>query len=232
MFFIKKKIDKLPKHVAFICDGNRRWAKLRGRATTYGYMRAIDIVENAANYLFENGVQIATFFCFSTENWSRPKHEVDYLMNLLATKFGEFAERAHKKDIRVRVIGRRDKFKKSVVKMFEKFEEKTSENTAGTVVLALDYGGRDEILRATNAAIADGVAVDSNTFETYMDTGDLLDVDLVVRTSREMRMSNFILWRAAYAELLFYPKFWPSLRRRDFKKMLQEFAQRNRRYGK
>jgi undecaprenyl diphosphate synthase len=231
MFFRKKEI-KIPKHVAFIVDGNRRWAVTHGKSSTYGYSRGADIVDVATTYMIKHGVQIVSFFLFSTENWNRPKNEVDFLMDMMIKEMPKHAQRAHEQNIRVKFIGRRDRFLPGVVKMIDKYEALTTENTDGTIVLALDYGGHDEIVRATNSAIAAGVAVDIDTYETFMDTGDLLPIDLAVRTGRDQRLSNFMLWKLAYAELLFYPKYWPALRERDFEKMLNEYNKRQRRFGK
>jgi undecaprenyl diphosphate synthase len=229
--FFKKKVIQTPAHVAFICDGNRRWATLRGRPAVWGYDRGAQIVDAAAEYMIGHGVAAVSFFLFSTENWSRPADEVKCLRNKLAADLPAHADRAHRQNIRVKFVGRRDRFSKSVVKMFEKIEKQTDENTAGTIIMALDYGGMDEIVRAANAAVTAGVATDADAFETFMDTGEIPPIDLVVRTSREMRISNFMLWKMAYAELMFYPKYWPALRGRDFAKMLREYNVRKRRFG-
>jgi undecaprenyl diphosphate synthase len=232
MFFKKKKETKVPQHVAFICDGNRRWARMRGMPATYGHEKGADIVDTAAEYLIGRGVTTVSFFIFSIENWGRDSKEVKFLMDFMLREMPKHVKRADEKNIRVKFVGRRDHLSAAVVDMCEKLEDQTGENTAGTIVFALDFGGRDEIVRATNAAIADGRTVDIETFETFMDTGELLPIDLLVRTSGEQRVSNFMLWKMAYAELLFYPKHWPALRERDFAKMLVEFGHRQRRHGK
>lgn len=232
MFFIKKKKIKIPQHIAFICDGNRRWAKHRGMPAVAGYKVGADIVDKSAEFFIGRGVSTVSYFLFSTENWLRPKNEVEYLMNLLAAELQQHADRADKKNIRIKIIGRRDRFSAKVIKMFEKIEKQTAENTAGTIVMALDYGGQDEILRAVNAAIADGGSVNMDDLECFMDSGELLPIDLLVRTSQEQRISNFMLWKLAYAELMFYPKYWPALGKRDFEKMLDEYSDRQRRFGK
>ncbi len=232
MLFKKKKETKKPRHIAFICDGNRRWARNRGMPAVAGYKLGADVVDKSAEFFIGHGVSTVSYFLFSTENWLRPKNEVEYLMNLMTAELQQHADTAHKKNIRIKIIGRRDRFSAKVIKMFEHIEKQTGENTAGTIVMALDYGGQDEILRATNAAIADGRPVNTDDFECFMDSGELLPIDLVVRTSQEQRISNFMLWKMAYAELMFYPKFWPALGKRDFEKILDEYSDRQRRFGK
>ncbi|MDR0741157.1 MAG: di-trans,poly-cis-decaprenylcistransferase [Rickettsiales bacterium] len=232
MFFKKRKEAKAPQHVAFICDGNRRWARARGMPATYGHEKGADIVDTAAEYLINHGVSTVSFFVFSIENRGRDKKEIKFLMDFILKEMPKHAKRAGEKNIRVRFVGRRDHLSPEVVKMCERLESDTEENTGGTVAFALDFGGQDEIVRAANAAIAAGAPVDAETFESFMDTGDLLPIDLLVRTSGEQRVSNFMLWKLAYAELLFYPKCWPALRDRDFARMLAEYGIRQRRYGK
>lgn len=232
MLFKKNKETKKPQHIAFICDGNRRWARKRGMPAVAGYKLGADVVDKSAEFFIGHGVSTVSYFLFSTENWLRPKNEVEYLMNLMAAELQQHADTAHKKNIRIKIIGRRDRFSAKVIKMFDAIEKQTGENTAGTIVMALDYGGQDEILRATNAAIADGRPVNTDDFECFMDSGELLPIDLAVRTSQEQRISNFMLWKMAYAELMFYPKFWPALGKRDFEKILDEYSDRQRRFGK
>lgn len=232
MFFKKKKEIKAPQHVAFICDGNRRWARQRGMPASYGHEKGADIVDTASEYLIGHGVTTVSFFIFSIENWGRDKKEVKFLMDFMLKEMPKHVKRANEKNIRVKFVGRRDHLSAAVVKMCEKLEKDTEENTAGTIVFALDFGGQDEIVRAANRAIELGEPVDAETFESLMDTGEFLPIDLLVRTSGEQRVSNFMLWKLAYAELMFYPKHWPALRDRDFAKMLEEYAGRQRRYGK
>jgi undecaprenyl diphosphate synthase len=237
MFFKKKNEVKIPQHIAFICDGNRRWARRRGMPSVTGYKKGAEIVDKTAEFFIGRGVSTLSYFLFSTENWQRPAEEVKYLMKLLAEELQQHADTAHRKNIRVKIIGRRDRFSAKVVRMFERIEKQTAENTAGTIVMALDYGGQDEIVRAAQNAIdystsANDYRLTANDFETFMDTGELLPIDLVVRTSDEQRISNFMLWKMAYAELMFYPKFWPALRNKDFEKMLDEYSDRKRRFGK
>ncbi len=230
--FKKFQPDDTPAHVAFICDGNRRWARTRGLPTTAGHERGAKTLDDAVEYFINHGVSTVSFFLFSSENFDRDPKEVKFLMDLMAAELMNHVERAHQKNIRVKIIGRRDRFSAKLVKIFERSEKLTDENTAGTLVLALDYGGRDEILRAVNDAVTAGEVIDIDTFETFLDSGELPPIDFVVRTSGEQRISNFMLWKMAYAELMWYPKHWPALGNKDFAEMLGEYGKRKRRYGK
>src|SRR5574344_1232869 len=142
MLFKKKKETKIPQHIAFICDGNRRWARNRGMPAVAGYKLGAEVVDKSAEFFIQHGVSTVSYFLFSTENWLRPADEVKYLMDLMTAELQQHADRAHEKNIRVKIIGRRDRFSAKVIKMFEGIENKTSENTAGTIVMALDYGGQ------------------------------------------------------------------------------------------
>jgi len=236
---LKKKKDtvtlstKVPKHVAFICDGNRRWAEARGLPPLMGHRAGIANFENLVDWFIARGVTTVTFFIFSTENWNRSAEEVEFLMGLFYSELKKNLEHAVEKNLRYRVIGTREKLPEKLAKLCDELEEKSAENTAGTVVFALNYGGQDEIVNAVNAAIDAGEPVTRETFETFLDTGDLLPIDLIVRTSNEFRISNFLLWKLAYAELLFVPEHWPDLVKSEslWRFVLDEYAKRNRRFG-
>lgn len=224
---------KVPGHIAFICDGNRRWAENRGLPPLMGHQAGITNFENLVDWYMRRGVTTITFFVFSSENWSRSTEEVDFLMDLFYTEMNKNMKNALEKNLRYRVIGSRERLPKKLAKLCDKLEETSAENTAGTVVFALNYGGQQEIVDAVNAAIASGEPVTKESFETYLDTGDLLPIDLMVRTSNENRISNFLLWKLAYAELLFIPQHWPDLVKNEklWQYTLDEFAKRNRRFG-
>ena len=224
---------KIPQHIAFICDGNRRWAENRGLPPLMGHQAGIANFEKMAEWFINRGVTTLTFFIFSTENWDRSEEEVDFLMNLFCDVMEKNKDYALKQNIRYRVIGSRDRLPKKLAKLCDELEEKSAENTGGTIVFALNYGGQDEIVRAANMAIENGEPVTRETFETFMDSGDLLPIDLMVRTSNECRISNFMLWKLAYAELLFVPEHWPDLVRSEklWQHVLDEFSTRNRRFG-
>lgn len=236
--FKKKQINAvadapIPQHIAFICDGNRRWAEMRGLPPLMGHQAGIANFENLVDWFMTRGVSTITFYIFSTENWKRSKEEVDFLMDLFYTELKKNMKHAVEKDLRYRVIGSRDKLPKKLANLCDKLEETSASGTKGTVVFALNYGGQDEIINAVNAAIDAGEHVTRETFETFLDTGDLLPVDLMVRTSNENRISNYLLWKLAYAELLFLPEHWPDLVKNEklWQHVLDEFAKRNRRFG-
>jgi undecaprenyl diphosphate synthase len=224
---------KIPKHIAFICDGNRRWAENRGLPPLMGHRAGISNFENLVDWFIARGVTTITFFIFSTENWNRSDEEVNFLMELFYTELNKNMKHAVEKNLRYRVIGSRERLPKKLADLCDKLEEVSAENTNGTVVFALNYGGQDEIVRAVNAAIENGKPVDKETFETFMDTGDLLPIDLMVRTSNENRISNFLLWKLAYAELLFVPEHWPDLVKSEklWQRVLDEYTKRDRRFG-
>ena len=230
---VENTAAKVPQHIAFICDGNRRWAEQRGLPPLMGHQAGIANFENLVDWFMKRGVSTITFYIFSTENWTRSKDEVDFLMDLFYTEMKKNLKNALEKNLRYRVIGSRDRLPKKLANMCDKLEEQSAENTGGTVVFALNYGGQDEIVNAVNTAIENGESVTRETFETYLDTGDLLPIDLMVRTSNEHRISNFLLWKLAYAELLFIPEHWPELVKSEklWQFTLDEFAKRNRRFG-
>ena len=237
-FFKKKKTEsikpaKIPQHIAFICDGNRRWAEKRGLPPLMGHKAGISNFENMLEWFIAHGVSTVTFFIFSTENWDRSEEEVNFLMDLFYTELSKNLKHAVEKNLRYRVVGSREKLPEKLAKLCDELEETSAENTNGTVVFALNYGGQDEIVRAVNAAIENGEPVTKETFETFMDTGDLLPIDLMVRTSNENRISNFLLWKLAYAELLFIPEHWPDLVKSEklWEHVLEEYTKRDRRFG-
>lgn len=236
-FFKKKSVapvqQKIPSHVAFICDGNRRWAESRGLPPLMGHRAGIANFENLVDWFIARGVTTVTFFIFSTENWTRSDEEVNFLMDLFYGELKKNLKHAIEKNLRYRVVGSRARLPKKLADICDKLEQESAENTAGTVVFALNYGGQDEIIDAVNAAVDAGEHVSRETFETFLDTGELLPIDLMVRTSNEFRISNFLLWKLAYAELLFIPEHWPELVKSEklWQFVLDEYAKRNRRFG-
>ena len=227
------KPTKIPQHIAFICDGNRRWAENRGLPPLMGHKAGISNFENLVDWFIARGVSTITFFIFSTENWNRSDEEVNFLMYLFYSELSKNMKHAVEKNLRYRVVGSRDRLPSKLAKLCDELEETSAENTNGTVVFALNYGGQDEIIRAVNEAIQNGQPVDKESFETFLDTGDLLPVDLMVRTSNENRISNFLLWKLAYAELLFVPQHWPDLVKSEklWQYVLDEYTKRDRRFG-
>lgn len=216
---------KIPNHVAFICDGNRRWAKDRGLPALEGHRAGISNFENLVDWYIAHGVSTVSFWIFSTENWDRSKEEVDFLMSLFYLELKKNLKHAIEKNLRYKIVGRRDRIPAKLAKLCDDLEERSAEGTAGTVVFCMDHGGRDEIARA--------VAEYGDDFELHMDTADLPDVDMIVRTSNERRTSGFMSWKAVYAELNFIPQHWPEFVKSEnlWQGVLDEFARRNRRFG-
>lgn len=233
-------IDKnnIPKHVAIIMDGNGRWAKERGLARSAGHREGIKRVKEIIKFAAELGVKFVTFFAFSAENWSRPKKEVNMLMRSLNYFLDREIKELHKNNIRLQVIGRDDPVPEYLQKKLKEAERLTCDNTGIVMVLALNYGGRQEILDAVkrffNLADRGKINIeglDTENFSQYLYTAGLPDPDLLIRTSGEMRISNFLLWQLSYAEFLFTKKYWPDFKQEDFKKAIEEYQGRERRFG-
>ncbi|WP_114391777.1 isoprenyl transferase [Oleisolibacter albus] len=227
-----------PVHIAIIMDGNGRWAKARGLPRTAGHKKGVEAVRTALTAAQELGVRYLTLYSFSTENWSRPQDEVSALMQLLRFYLrGEIAS-LHKNNVRVRIIGERSRLSADIQSMVEHAETLTAGNTGLTLVLALSYGGRPELVTATRR-IAEAVQsgrlalddIDDSVVSSHLFTAGIPDPDLVIRTSGEKRISNFLLWQMAYAELVFLDTLWPDFSKRDLEDAIEEFHRRDRRYG-
>lgn len=225
----------IPKHVGFILDGNRRWAKEQGVPTLDGHRRGAEVFKDISLQAFDKGVEYLSAFVFSTENWRRTEKEVSYLMKLLVRAVDKYLDEYHKRGIRIIVIGQREGISRSVTNAIEKTEKKTQDNTNGTLVLCFNYGGQQEIIDATKKILAENIApteVTKEIFEQYLYAPEVPAVDLLVRTSGEERTSGFMLWRAAYAELMFIKKYWPAFEASDLDEVLNSYASRQRRFGK
>lgn len=227
-----------PRHVAIIMDGNGRWAKARGRPRAFGHARGVEAVRQVVESAGEMGVRHLTLFSFSTENWSRPADEVGALFELMRRYVEADLETLKSRGVRVRIIGRRDDLSADLRAIIERAEAGTRHNRDFHLTIAFNYGGRDEIIRAARelaraarAGDIDVNAIDHETFAARLDTADLPDVDLVIRTSGEQRLSNFLLWQAAYAELLFLDVLWPDFEPKHLVAAIETFQQRERRYG-
>ena len=227
----------IPNHVAIILDGNRRWAKKRGMKPQEGHYRGFTNLENLADYVFSKGVKVLSVYAFSTENFSRAKDEVDYLMDLFAVAFKKYFEKQNKKNVRIVFSGRREPLPKKVVKMIDEVTEKTKDNTGPIFNICVNYGGRPEIVDTTkkicemvkNGEISiDDIDEDLFTKNLYQ---DLPAIDLMIRTSGEIRLSNFLLWQNAYAEFYFPEVEFPGFDEKEFDKALEVFDKRNRRFG-
>lgn len=229
---------KIPKHVAFIMDGNGRWAKERGLNRTAGHRQGVQRVKEIIRGASNLGIQIVTFFAFSTENWSRPKSEVNVLMRYLDNFLGREIKVLHENNMRFMVIGRGEPIPKYLQAKIKKAQEKTRGNTGLKVVLALNYGGRQEIVDAARKFAQDVLnkkadldSLDTQEFSRYFYAADLIDPDLLIRTSNEMRISNFLLWQLAYSEFYFSYKCWPDFGVEELKEAIKEYQKRNRRFG-
>ena len=238
---ILEKIDKnnLPKHVAIIMDGNGRWAKSRGEERTFGHKNAISAVRNAISACDKAGVEYLTLYTFPTENWNRPNDEVDTLMSLLSETLLKEAAELFSKGVRLHVIGEVEKLPTLVREQLLNVVELTKENSKGNLVLALSYGSQREILNAVKE-IAQEVKegkisaedINEKLFENHLYTKDLPPVDLLIRTSGEVRISNFLLWQIAYAELQFLDIFWPDFQEDHLYQCIINYQNKERRFGK
>jgi len=224
-------MNKIPNHLGIILDGNRRWAEERGLPAFEGHRKGLETVKKIIDYCKERGIQILTLFVFSTENWKRGKKEVDFLMKLAGIAINSFFKHLHKNKIRVKVIGQKERLSKALRKEIAKIEKITKDNTGMTVNFALSYGGRAEIVAAVKKIIKNKIPFQKVNENTIKENLWASDVDLIIRTGREQRISNFLIWQAAYSELYFYPKYWPDFSKQDLDKAIAEYAQRQRRLG-
>ena len=223
---------KVPNHIAIILDGNGRWAKAKGLPRNAGHVQGAKTVEVICEEAYKMGVQYLTVYAFSTENWNRPKDEVDALMKLLRNYMKNCLKTADKNNMCVRVIGDKSGLDADIQKSIAELEEASKNNTGLHFSIAINYGGRDDILRATKKAIENGVKLENeNDFAKLLYTADLPDPDFVIRTSGEQRISNFMLWQMAYSELFFSKKYWPSFTERDLQDALIDYQKRKRRFG-
>ncbi len=227
-----------PAHVAIIMDGNGRWAQMRGLPRQEGHRRGLEALRAAVRNAGELGVRILTLYSFSTENWRRPATEVSFLLGLLRRFVEKDLGELHAAGVRVRIIGGRDDLSQDLRRLVEHAEAVTRDNTRMTLVVAFNYGARDELVRAARRLAAeaaagqlDPAAIDEAALSARLDTADLPDPELVIRTSGETRISNFLLWQAAYAEFVFTPVLWPDFDRAAFEEALAEYGRRERRFG-
>lgn len=229
----------VPKHIAIIMDGNGRWAQSRGLPRTVGHKKGVDAVRRTIESCVSFGVECLTLFGFSSENWARPEAEVSELMKLLRYYLRSETAELHNKGVRLRVIGDRERLDHDIVELIEHAEQLTSGNSKFTLIVALNYGGRQDIVQAAMklAQMGDenlaGFGLDEleTLFSKQLMTKDFPDPDLLIRTSGEQRISNFLLWQCAYAEMVFLPVLWPDFGAKDLKAAIEEFASRDRRFG-
>ncbi|MBI1856648.1 di-trans,poly-cis-decaprenylcistransferase [Candidatus Saccharibacteria bacterium] len=227
--------NTVPVHLGLILDGNRRWAKANGLPAFEGHRRGYENLKTIGKTAIKRGVKYISAYVFSTENWQRSKEEVDYLMKLLLWVAKHEVAEMNKDGIRVRFMGSRDRLSAKILRAIDEAEIKTKDNVNGTLALCLNYGGRQEIVEAFQKMAANDIATNAINEQTIADNlyqPDIPPVDLIIRTSGEQRISNFMLWRAAYSELYFTDVHWPDFNEAELDKALEEYAARHRRYGK
>lgn len=239
--YSSKKKDKQPQppaHVAIIMDGNGRWAKKRMLPKVAGHKRGADVVRKCVEDAIDLGIKYLTLYAFSSENWKRPEDEVNDLMNLLQRYLTKEIDNLHEKNIRITFIGNRSKLSENIRGLLAAAEERTLNNTRLCLTLALSYGGRAEIIDAAKemanlvkSGELDSDEITEDIFASHLHTGNIPDPDLIIRTSGEQRISNFLLWQIAYAEFVFLDVLWPDFNRDVFEKALEEYYGRDRRYG-
>jgi len=231
--------NNLPAHIAVIMDGNGRWAKLKGMMRIFGHENAITSVQETVEGCAKLGIKFLTLYAFSTENWNRPKLEVDALMGLLTTSLKKEVGKLIKNNIKLNIIGNSDLLPEKARKQLFEVIEKTKANTGMTLTVALSYGSREEIVNAVKA-ISEKVKhnqlntadINESVIQSHLYTHNMPDADLVIRTSGEQRISNFLLWQAAYAELYFTDVLWPDFREKDLHDAIISYQKRERRFGK
>ena len=230
--------NRIPVHVSIIMDGNGRWAREQGHERIFGHKKGVETVRAVAEAAAEAGVKYLSLYAFSEENWGRPKEEVDFLMHLMMDSIASEVEMLMKNGVRFRALGNLARLPEALQQGIAALEEKTRENTALDLILFVSYSGKWDIFQAAKkfAAEHSGEDIDKITdmsaFSKYLVTDGIPDPDLIIRTSGEERISNYLLWQGAYSELLFVKKMWPEFGKEDFTAALAEFASRDRRYGK
>ena len=231
-------LDRLPEHVAVIMDGNGRWACKKGNSRIFGHQNSLTAVRETVETAVELGIKYLTLYAFSTENWNRPKMEVDALMSLLVSSLDEETPTLLENNISLFTIGNISHLSDNVKNKLNVAIDKTSHNTGLKLIIALNYSGRWEIVDAVNRINADvaagklNIGITAEMFSVYLNTKNIPDPELLIRTSGEYRISNFLLWQIAYTELYFTPTLWPDFRKEDFYKAIVDFQKRERRFGK
>ena len=229
---------RIPAHLGVIMDGNGRWAKARGKRRTEGHIEGVKALRNLVELCINYGVAHLTVFSFSSENWARPKDEISFIFNLLRRFVASDLQSLIRNNVQVRIIGRREGLEPSLVRLIDDVEAKTAANTGLVLVVAFNYGGKAELVDATRRiarAVAEGrltpQAITEETIAAALYTAGQPDPDLIIRTSGEQRISNFLLWQAAYAEFVFVDEYWPDFDEASFLRVLETFSRRDRRFG-
>ncbi|OGO60252.1 MAG: di-trans,poly-cis-decaprenylcistransferase [Chloroflexi bacterium RBG_19FT_COMBO_48_23] len=227
-------LKHLPQHVAIIMDGNGRWAKQRVLPRLAGHRQGVNTAQKILEMFIEYEIPYLTLYAFSTENWNRPKREIDGIFKILEERLEEGVKFAQENGIRIRHLGKPDGLPLRLQERLKRALELTQNNTRMTLSLAFNYGGRDEIIEAVRRLIADGISppqINERVFQQYLYTVNIPDPDLIIRTGGEMRLSNFLIWQSAYAEIYFTPVLWPDFGKKEIDKALIAYSQRQRRFG-
>jgi len=231
MLLVSNIVHEIPKHIAIIMDGNGRWAREKGLNRTAGHEEGAKIVRKVTIHCSDIGIKYLTLYAFSTENWSRPRLEVEFLMKLLERYFKSELPIYLENNVKFRAIGDLSKFSRKLQYIIKDTEEKTAKCTGLTQVLALNYGSRDEIVRAVKKLNEKNIEVSEENINNYLDTIDMPDVDMLIRTSGEVRISNYLLWQSAYAEMFFTQTYWPEFDTNELDDIISDFHKRERRFG-
>ena len=226
-----KEMNNLPNHIAIILDGNGRWATKRGLPRNLGHRQGVETLIKISRYCSEIGVKNLTVYAFSTENWKRPKEEVDYLMNLIKEYFNGLDKKLSKRNIKLKVIGERKKLSDDLLHIINEVQEKSKNNNGMILNIAFNYGSKDELISVFKDMVKDNVILSKENIDKYLYTSESGNVDLLIRTSGEQRLSNFLLWQAAYAELYFSKLYWPDFNKKELNKAIESYQNRDRRFG-
>ena len=236
------RLNNIPVHVSLIMDGNGRWAKERGKERVYGHFEGVESVRACVEAAVETGVKYLSLYAFSEENWNRPQEEVDTLMGLMVKAMASEMDRLHQNGVRFMVIGNRGRLAPELNETIDSCMKRTENNDVLTLIIFLSYSGKWDILQAAKKMavevlesperVDDLLDMDVSGFDRFLSTAGIPDPDLIVRTSGECRLSNYLLWQGAYSELLFVDTLWPDFRKNEFRKAVEYYAKRDRRYGK
>ncbi|QUH26317.1 isoprenyl transferase [Serpentinicella alkaliphila] len=227
-------LEKIPRHISIIMDGNGRWAKAKKMPRALGHRAGVESLKNIVQTAGDIGIEYLSLFAFSTENWSRPEQEVSALMMLLKEFLRKEAMRLHKSNVKIMTIGNIEKFPEDIVNEINEVKELTKHNSKLHLIIALNYGGRDELIRAIKKIMSENNSSDDineELIQSHLDTKDIPDPDLLIRTSGEYRISNFMLWQTAYTEFWFTDTYWPDFTGQDLISAIEDYQKRDRRYG-
>lgn len=226
-----KQFEKIPNHIAIILDGNGRWAKKRGLPRNLGHRQGVETLIKIVRCCSDIGIKNLTVYAFSTENWNRPEQEVNYLMNLLKEYFIGLDKKLRNRNIKLKVIGEKTRLSNELIQIINEVQENTKNNTGMIFNIAFNYGSKDEIINAVKNMVNDKVLITKENLDQYLYTNESGNVDLLIRTSGEQRISNFLLWQIAYAEFYFTDVYWPDFKESELEKALEIYQNRDRRFG-